>query len=158
MQSLKIALSLACLSLSLTGCASFHKQETTTLRIYEQVSSALPPENAMPVEIPSADLKLSVAPFPTLTEKNILSAELYNTSGGTAIFVRFDIHGTVMLDEATTRDRGQYFVTFLNNRPVAAWLVNQRILNGQFLVEGDFSDEEAKKAVDELNKMGKANR
>ncbi len=112
----------------------------------------------MEVDVPLADVKVSVSPFPFLTEKNVLSAELYNTAGGTAIFVRFDIHGTILLDEATTRNRGQYFVTFLNNRPVAAWLVNQRILNGQFLVEGDFSDDEAKKAVDELNKMGKANR
>ena len=112
----------------------------------------------MSVDIPSVDLKLSVSPFPTLTEKNVLSAELYNTASGTAIFVRFDIHGAIMLDEVTTRNRGQYLVTFLNNRPVAAWLVNQRILNGQFLIEGDFTDEEAKKTVDALNKMGKANR
>jgi preprotein translocase subunit SecD len=158
MQSLKISLSFLLVALSLTGCALFHKKETTTLRIYEQVSSALPPENAMPVEVPLADLKLSVSPFPILTEKNIASAELYNTAGGTAIFVRFDIHGTIILDEATTRNRGQYFVTFLNDRPVSAWFVNQRILNGQFLVEGDFSDAEAKKTVEELNKMGKANR
>jgi preprotein translocase subunit SecD len=159
MQSLKIALGFLSLSLSLTGCALFPKDEPkTSLHIHEQVSSALPPQNAMPIEIPSADLKLSVSLFPILTEKNILSAELYNTAGGAAIFVRFDIHGTVVLDEATTRNRGLYLVTFLNNHPVAAWLVNQRILNGQFLVEGDFTDEEAKKAVDDLNKMGKANR
>ena len=158
MQTLKTALGLTLLSLSLTGCALFHKEDTTTLHIHEQVSSALPPENAMSVDIPSVDLKLSVSPFPTLTEKNVLSAELYNTASGTAIFVRFDIHGAIMLDEVTTRNRGQYLVTFLNNRPVAAWLVNQRILNGQFLIEGDFTDEEAKKTVDALNKMGKANR
>jgi preprotein translocase subunit SecD len=158
MQTLKMALGFTLLCVSLTGCALLRKQDTTTLRIYEQVESALPRQNAMPVEIPLADLKLSVSPFPILTEKNISSAELYNTAGGTAIFVRFDIHGAIVLDEATTRTRGQYLVTFLNNRPVAAWLVNQRILNGQFLVEGDFTDEEAKKAVAALNQMAKANR
>jgi polyhydroxyalkanoate synthesis regulator phasin len=41
---------------------------------------------------------------------------------------------------------------------VSAWLVNQRIINGQFLVEGDFTDEEAKKIVDDLNKLSKANK
>ena len=120
MQTLKTALGFLLLSLWLTGCALFHKQDTTTLRIHEQVSSALPPENAMSVDIPLVDLRLSVAPFPTLTEKNVLSAELYSTAGGTAIFVRFDIHGAIILDEVTTRNRGQYLVTFLNNRPVAA--------------------------------------
>ena len=158
MQSLKMVLGIILVPLALTGCATFHKQDTTTLRIHEQVSSALPPEDAMGVTIPLADLTMSVSPFPTLTEKNVLSAELYATSGGEAILVRFDIHGTIILDEATTRTRGQYLVTFINNRPVAAWLVNQRILNGQFLVEGDFTDDEAKKVVDALNKMGKTNR
>jgi preprotein translocase subunit SecD len=153
-----MVLGIILVSLSLTGCAMFHKQDTTTVRIHEQVSSALPPENVMIADIPLANLKLAVAPFPTLSEKNVLSAELYDTAGGKAILLRFDIHGTILLDEATTRTRGQYLVTFINNRPVAAWLVNQRILNGQFLVEGDFTDEEAKKVVDALNKMGKANR
>jgi preprotein translocase subunit SecD len=69
--------------------------------------------------------------------------------------LRFDIHGAIKFDELTTRSRGQYLVTFLNGRPVAAWLVDQRITNGQFLVEGDFSDEEAKKAVESLNRMNK---
>ena len=77
--------------------------------------------------------------------------------GGKAIFLRFDPHGTIVLDEMTTRDRGQYLVIFLNKRPVGTWLVGQRIINGQFLVEGDFTDEAAKKAVEALNKMGEKN-
>ena len=46
----------------------------------------------------------------------------------------------------------------INNHPVSAWLVDQRIINGQFLIEGDFTDEEAKKAVDDLNKLSKKNK
>ncbi len=57
----------------------------------------------------------------------------------------------------TTRDRGQYLVIFLNNRPIGSWFVDQRILNGQFLVDGDFTDEEAKKTVEALNKLSKKN-
>ena len=37
-----------------------------------------------------------------------------------------------------------------------AWLVDRRVTNGVFVVEGDFTDEEAQKAVDDLNKLIKA--
>ena len=85
------------------------------------------------------------------------SAELYDTAGGKAIFLRFDPTGTVALDEMTTRNRGRYVAVLINNHPVSAWLVDQRIINGQFLVEGDLTDEEAKKVVDDLNKLSKKN-
>jgi preprotein translocase subunit SecD len=87
----------------------------------------------------------------------VQSAELYNTSGGKAVFLRFDPHGEIVLDEMTTRTRGQYVVVMVNNHPVSAWLVDQRIINGQFLIEGEFTDEEARKIVDDLNKLSKQN-
>jgi preprotein translocase subunit SecD len=158
MQTLKTALCVTLVALALTGCALFSKREQTTVRIHEQANSALPAEKTLIAEIPYAELKLAVAPYATLSEKDLLSAELYDTAGGQAILLRFDAHGTIILDEATTRGRGQYLVTFINGRPVAAWLVNQRVLNGQLLVEGDFSDEEAKQVVEALTKISKANR
>jgi preprotein translocase subunit SecD len=159
MQTLKTAGYFALAAACLVGCATFGKRpEEVTLRIHEESSSSLPAETFQTVEIPHTDVKLSVSPFPVLTERDVQAAELYDTAGGKAIFLRFDPHGTIVLDEVTTRDRGQYLVIFLNKRPVGSWSVNQRIINGQFLVEGDFTDEEAKKAVEALNKLGEKNR
>ena len=160
MQTLKMALCFALVATFFAGCALFNekpKSEETTVWLYEQADSALPAENRRLIEIPRADLKLTISPFPTLTERDVQSAELYDTAGGKAIFLRFDAHGTVLLDEMTTRLRGQYVAVLINRRPVSAWLVDQRIINGQFLIEGDFTDEEAKKVVDDLNKLSKMN-
>jgi preprotein translocase subunit SecD len=144
------------------GCAAFRSlqglQQTkadTTVRIYEQADSALPAENVQTVVIPTTGLRLTISPFPTLTEQDVQSAELYSTAGGKAIFLRFDPHGEIVLDEMTTRTRGQYVVVMVNDHPVSAWLVDQRIINGQFLIEGEFTDEEAQKIVDDLNKLSK---
>jgi preprotein translocase subunit SecD len=160
MQTLKTAGCLALVAACLVGCASFgaKKPEEVILRIHEESSSSLPAESFQTVEIPHTNVKISVSPFPALTEKDVQSAELYDTAGGKAIFLRFDPHGTIVLDEMTTRDRGQYLVIFLNKRPVGSWSVDQRIINGQFLVEGDFTDEEAKKTVEQLNKLSEKNR
>ena len=160
MQTLKIALCFVLAATFFVGCALFHKKPKaaeTTVYLYEQADSALPAENHQTVEIPRADLKLTINPFPTLTERDVQSAELYDTAGGKAIFLRFDAHGTVLLDEMTTRIRGQYVAVLINNRPVSAWLDDQRIVNGQFLIEGDFTDEDARKVVDDLNKLSKKN-
>jgi preprotein translocase subunit SecD len=160
MQTLKTVGCLALTAACFAGCAMIASmgkkpEDEVTLRIYEESNPSLPAETFQTVEIPHTGVKLTVSLFPALTERNVQSAELYDTAGGKAIFLRFDPHGTIVLDEMTTRDRSQYLVIFLNNRPVGTWFVNQRIINGQFLVEGDFTDEAAKKAVEALNKLSK---
>ncbi len=165
MQTLKMMVFGSLLAGLLTGCDSFgnmpgfHRPAVdTTVRLYEQADSALPAENVQTVVLPRGGPKLTISPFPTLTEQDVQSAELYNTAGGKAIFLRFDPLGEIALDEMTTRTRGQYIVVMINNHPVSAWLVDQRIINGQFLVEGEFTDEEAQKIVDDLNKLSQSNK
>jgi preprotein translocase subunit SecD len=158
MQTYK-ALLLATLGISLTaGCALFGNHVETTLQIHEQVSPALPKSHMLPVTIPKANLNLVVDPVAALSDRHILSAESYQTAGGLAIMLTFDIHGVILLDELTTRTRGEYLVTFLDGRPVAAWLVDRRITDGHLLVEGDFTDEQARKAIESLNRMSKKRR
>ncbi len=156
MQTYK-ALLVASLGLALgSGCALFGKKEPeVTLRIHEQVSSSLPEEHYKVVKLPRANLKLSIDPNPVLSEGDVQSAELYQTVGGESIMLRFTIQGTIALEELTTRVRGSYLVIFLDKRPVAAWLVDRRITDGHLLVEGDFTDEEARKAVAALNRLSK---
>jgi preprotein translocase subunit SecD len=166
MQLLKIT-ALGCLSMVfLAGCSAMRSLQggfqkpivDTTVRFYEQSDSSLPAENIQTVVLPRAGLKLTISPFPTITENDIQSAEIYSTAGGKAIFLRLDPHGVILLDEMTTRTKGQYVVVMIDNHPVSAWLVDQRIINGQFLVEGEFTDEEAQKIVDDLNKLAKSNK
>jgi preprotein translocase subunit SecD len=152
MQTYKIflvAVLLAC------GCASFDDKNATTLRFYEQVSSSLPNKLYREVAIPKTGLTLQIDRYPVLTERDIVSSELYATSGGPAILLRLEIHGNIVLDEVTTRSRGRYLVVLLDGRPVMAWFMDKRINNGAFLLEGDFTAEEAKKAVESLNKQSK---
>jgi|YelNatPaOPRAMG01_1025707.scaffolds.fasta_scaffold04332_4 preprotein translocase subunit SecD len=142
------------LGLAVTGCALFGGGKHTTLRIHEEVETEMP-KYAMPVELPGYNLKLTVDSRSALSEKNVKAAALYPTAGGAGILLRFDRHGMILLDELTTRLRGRRLVTVLNGRPVAVWLVNQRLTNGQFLVQGDFTDDEAKQAVADLNALGR---
>jgi preprotein translocase subunit SecD len=137
------------------GCATSGSRKPVTLGIHEQADSALPEGHRREVQIPKTGLTLIVDPFPVLTERNVEVAEPYETSGGLAVMLRFDAHGMFLLDEVTTRDRGHYLVVLVNDLPVAAWLVDQRLVHGQFLLEGDFTDAEARQLIDDLNRMAK---
>ena len=134
------------------GCAS---QKQTTLRMYEQVTSTLPSKMYRQVPIPSAGVTINVDKYPVLTERDIFKAELYPMAGGSALLLQFETVRMMRMDELTTRLRGRYLVTFLDDRPVAAWYVDRRIENGQMLIEGDFTEEEAKKAVESLTRQSK---
>ena len=140
--------------LTAAGCASGSK---ITWRVYEEVGGSLPESHVQIAELPKYHLRIPIDPIPVLTEKDIQAAEIHPTAGGDAVLVRYDIEATMRVEELTTRDRGRYLVVFWNDRPVAAWLVDQRLTNGQFLVEGDFTDEEAAVIVRNLNRLGGKN-
>lgn len=142
-------------SLLAAGCASFGDKEATTVRFHEQISSSLPSKLYRDITIPPLGLTIQVDRFPVLTERDIAEAQLLPTPGGSAILLRLEPHGTMALNELTTRSRGRYLVVFLDGRPVAAWFMDRRIENGEFVLEGDFTDEEAKKAVESLNRQSK---
>ena len=140
MQTHKIWLVMALLVA--TGCATSGDHKPMTLRIHEQVDTGLPAGHWREVQIPKTGLTLRVDPLPVLTERDV-------------VMLHFDAHGMFMLDELTTRDRGHYLVVFLNDRPVTARLVDRRLVHGQFLLEGDFTDAEAHQLIDDLNRMAK---
>jgi preprotein translocase subunit SecD len=158
MQTYKAVLALFCVATLWPGCALLKRHDRVTLRIHEQTSAALPEGRTQPVHVPAANLTLRINPQPALSENDLQGAELVDTAGGKSVLLRFNAHGMFALEELTTRNRGRYLVVFLNGRPVSAWLVTQRISTGQFLLEGDFSDEEAAQLVVSLNKMGKHRR
>ncbi len=135
-----------------TACASSYRP---VVRFHEEVLPSLPSGKAMPVDIPRAQLRVAVDPRPFLTESDVVAASLVPTAGGMAIRLVFDTHGRMALEEATTRARGDHIVVFIDGRPVGAWLVEHPLVKGEFLVEGDFTDEEARKFVKALGELAK---
>jgi hypothetical protein len=144
------------LVLGLAGCSSFRAPEKPkyTLRFHEEaIGDQMPDSHIRIVTVRNPHLKIGIDPHPTLTEANVLKAELQPTPGGDAILVHFDSHGASLLTEMTARLRGHYFVILVNDRPVAAILCDKIISDGQFQVVGDLTDKETKGVVDAINKL-----
>ena len=139
----------------LAGCAGQEEKNAARLTIFEQADDSMPRQTWTTIEVKSAGLKIPIQRFPALTDFDIASVKLTPTAGGAAILVQYDPTGMMKLLELTTRCRSRYLVIFLNDKPVAAWLCDKILNQGQLLVEGDFTDEEAQQAVDSLNKAAK---
>ncbi len=153
MQTYKPIACAAVVLIGLCGCATHGPTVSTMLRFHEQANPAMPADHLETVDFPKLNLRIIVDPSPTLSEKDVKSADLRQTPGGAAILLKFDEHGTFALTEMTTRCRGQYVVVLLNSRPVAVWLVDRQLTDGQFLLEADISDEESLQIVESLNQM-----
>lgn len=143
--------------LLLNGCALFQKAPTTRLWFHEETNPAVPAKHKREVTIPVSNLRVVVDPHPTLTERDVAEAEIVETAGGDAVLVKFNAHGRMALDQLTTQGRGQYLVVFLNNRAIAAWQIDRRLSLGQFLIEADLSDADARQLVDDLNRLARIN-
>ena len=133
----------------LAACAA----PKTTLRFHEQVSEASPETRLRMVEVPRTGQRVAVDPYAQITERDVHEARLEPSPGGQVVRLRFDLHGANKLSELTTRMRGRYLVVFVNDRPVAGVLIDQRITNGEFLLEGDLTDDEERALVADLNKL-----
>ena len=159
LSKLSLRNAVGCLAvLLLAGCASMDEKNRTHILIYEQASETMPAHLYSFAELPSTGLKIPINRHPSLTDNDVDDAKLIQTAGGAAIMLRFDPQGMMRLLELTTRCRSRYLVIYLNDKPVAAWLCNKVLDKGQLLIEGDFTDEEAQKAVDSLKKESKKRR
>lgn len=137
------------------GCALFQGPPPVTLRFHEQVDPQLPRTYARVIEFPRAQLRLTVAASPALTENDVQAASLVETAGGPAVLLLFDRHGAMKLEELTTRSRGRHVVILLDSRPIAAVLLEQRLTTGQFLLDADFTDAQARDLVAALDALAK---
>jgi preprotein translocase subunit SecD len=134
-----------------SGCASFQKKSKVSVKVHEQMGPGLGLEQGLPLKFPELGISLLVNREPSLTEKDVQSAELFTMASGTGVVLQFDPRGAMHLDELTTRMRGRYLVVFVDGKPVSVWLVDRRLTNGQLLVEGMMTDEEAMDLVGRLS-------
>ena len=159
LSKLSLRNAVGCLAvLLLVGCASMDEKNRAHIMVYEQASETMPAHLYTFAELTSTGLKIPINRHPSLTDNDVDDAQIVETAGGKAILLRFDPHGMMRLVELTTRCRSQYLVIYLNDKPVAAWLCDKVLNKGQLLIEGDFTDEEAEKAVASLSKEAKKRR
>ncbi|MEK7653399.1 MAG: protein translocase subunit SecD [Patescibacteria group bacterium] len=103
-----------------------------------------------------ADLGIQTQPewLPTkLTGKNLSKArvEMDPTAGVPQVSLEFDSEGSKLFGEITEKNVGKLVAIFLDGQPISIPKVNEPILGGKAVINGNFSLQEAKLLAQRLN-------
>jgi len=154
-------------ALQLTACSSSSDgkpkkdKEITTLRLHME-SNAYSPERTSLIPIGRGPLMYVRLDKPwVLNEGDVLRASVIDNidnTGTWAIAVQFDGHGTILLDNITSRYhlmRIGIWARYTEARWLAAPMITRRITNGLFVFTPDCSREEAERIVLGLNHVAR---
>lgn len=144
------------------GCASSEtrkkKKEASTLRLYLEADSGASQGTAVPIYRASPML-VNIERAPFLDEGYLALATVVDVVGGFAIQVRYEYHGTLVLEGATTANKGKriaVYSQFPGGRWLAAPKITSRIADGVFTFTPDATREEADRIVNGLNHVAEA--
>ena len=149
----------------LVGCKTTeerrHDKAITAFRLHLEASHGGTDSTAV-IEIAGAQLYVSNSPF--LDETSVTNAAVVDTrDGGFAIQVRFDRHGTLVLDTVTTGNRGRHLAIFTQFGPgkleQKRWLgapyIGSSIAGGVLIFTPNSTRAEAEQMVQGLNNVAK---
>jgi hypothetical protein len=144
------------------GCASAggkKGKEASTLGLFLEANAAEAGHTAVVPVIRASPVLVAVDRAPFLNEGHLVEAAVVEVLGGFAIQVKFDPHGTLVLDGATTANKGSRIVVyslFTEGRWLAAPKITTTIKDGVFTFTPDATREEADRIVRGLNNMAAA--
>ena len=160
--SYNLYLCLALLSLW-TGCKTTEEkkrgQDASTIRFHLEVNSDGTERNRGVPIYRENPVWVNVNREPFLTEADVVQAAIVDSIGGFAIRILFDRHGTLVLENVTTGQKGRRAAIqsqFGDARWLAAPLITQRITTGVWVFTPDATREEAERIVRGLNNIAKA--
>jgi len=147
------------------GCKSAeerrHDKAITTFRLHLEANQGGTDSTAV-IEIAGAQIYVNNSPF--LDETSVTNAAVVDTrDGGFAIRVRYDRHGTLVLDTVTTENRGRHLAIFTQFGPgkleQKRWLgapyIGSSIASGVLIFTPNSTRPEAEQVVQGLNNVAK---
>lgn len=153
-----LAALLACAVLA--GCASTEDREQKKAQAIVQLFLEAEFDTGDKTEVVpvcrSAPVPVRIFKTPFLDSGSLIDASMADTLGGFAIVLRFDFHGTLALEHASTAYKGNRVAVhaqFPERRWLAAPRVSTRITDGVFAFTPDATREEAQRIVHGLNNV-----
>ncbi|MHB1305753.1 MAG: hypothetical protein ACYDC1_13780 [Limisphaerales bacterium] len=142
------------------GCASPEKKESrkeaATLRLYLESEFDSGDKTTLVSVVRSNPMTVRIGKDPVLDEAHIVQASVVDTMGGFAILVKYDFHGTLVLENVSNSYRGSrvaIYSMFTEGRWLAAPQVTTRITDGILVFTPDASREETERIVRGLNNV-----
>jgi hypothetical protein len=154
---LSLAISLA------PGCQIKDKpdKQVSTLRVHLEAN---PDESSYTTSVPvyrEKPVSITVDKIPFLTELDVSEAKVVEVLGGFALSIKFNQHGTWLLEGYSTANQGRHFAVFSqfgDHGKQSRWLaapILPRVSNGVLVFTPDATREEAAQIARGLNNVAK---
>lgn len=143
----------------LAGCSSTNDEDKDSTQIYLHLEvNRTGNKKSMRVPVYRADpFMVNVEESPFLHNGYLVNATLnVNPTGGHTLSLKFDRHGTLVLNSASVRNRGRRVAihcVFGQSRWIAAPVLRHRIDNGVLTFTPDATEEECNRIVRGLNNV-----
>jgi preprotein translocase subunit SecD len=149
------------------GCqtGSDREKQITTLRVHVEVVSDSPTFSTAVRVSREKPVELTVNRSPFLTEDQVDSAKLVDVRGGYDLEIKFNRHGSWLLETYTTANVGKHLAIFCEfgekhfrqDRWLGAPRIEKRLSKGVLVFTPDASRDEVEEIVLGLNNAGKKN-
>ncbi|MBM3882139.1 MAG: hypothetical protein FJ387_20860 [Verrucomicrobia bacterium] len=147
----------ACLAVGCAGSGKGSRRaEASTLRLHLETDTPPGDKSAVVPVYRASPVPVQVTKAPFLDEGHLIDAAVVDVVGGFAIQVRYDFHGTLALQNATTAHRGRRLAVhtmFTEARWLAAPIMATPIMDGVLTFTPDATREEAERIVRGLNNL-----
>ena len=149
----------AVLCASLPGCKSTGDKQTTAIRLYLEADVSNAGHSKTISILREHPTPMQIQDLLFLDERYIEKAAVVDWKGSFFIQLKFDWHGTLMLDNVTGGNPGRRIAIEVGfdkqDRWLAAPAIQRRISDGTLTFTPDASREEAERIVRGLNNLGK---
>jgi len=139
------------------GCQSLKEKNVTTLRLHLEVNNPDRLGVGQSVSIGKTEIfSLLTEKEPFLDEGHVKKASVVKALGGFSILLQLDRHGSWVLEQYSTAERGKrvaIFGEFGEARWLAAPVLNHTIKDGAFTFTPDMTLDEAYRFVEGLNNV-----
>lgn len=144
----------------LAGCKTEGnpKKELTTIRVYLETTEATGARSRAVSILRDQPMMVQINPNSFLDERYLEQASLVDWKDSFYIKIKFDWHGSLMLDNVTSSNPGKRLAVEANfgqHRWLAAPVVNHRISDGTLTFTPDATHEEAERIVRGVNNLAR---
>jgi len=145
------------------GCETTAKKkedkETALLSLHLQTDQLDGPHIKHISVFRAAPIYLNVDEDPYVDSGNLVAAAVADDEGSYAIQIKFDMHGTILLDQMTSGNQTKRIAVYCKwdkeSRWLSAKLINRRAFDGIYSFTPDASREEVERIVRGLNNVAR---
>jgi preprotein translocase subunit SecD len=139
------------------GCQSAKKKKEASIIRFHLETNRDGTERNFPVSIGKDKIfSVQIEKQPFLDEGHVQKATVVEDIGGFQVEIQFDRHGTWVLEQYTTANKGRrvaIYSQFGQERWLGAPVIRQRVADGKYAFTPDATREEADRLVRGLNKV-----